>query len=258
MTLEALFRRDRLVVGGGLVSVSALAWVYLLRLNWAMDGMKMSVAMAAPLAQGWNAIDLVLLFVMWSVMMIAMMVPSAAPMIVVFAQLNRQRQERENPAMPTALFLAAYLVVWAGFSAVAMLAQWGLHSAALLSPMMVSTSPVLGGLLLIAAGGYQWTSLKRACLVRCRSPLAFLLTEWRDGRRGAFLMGLKHGLYCLGCCSILMALLFVAGVMNLLWVTTIAAFILAEKVLPRGDVAGRLAGAVLVLAGFALLAQWSR
>jgi len=190
-----------------------------------------------------------------SVMMVAMMVPPASPMILLFARVNRQRREGENPAIPTALFLAAYLVVWSGFSAVATLAQWGLHSAALLSPMMVSTSPILGGLLLVGAGVFQWTSLKRACLVRCRSPLAFLLAEWRDGPRGAFLMGLRHGVYCLGCCWILMALLFVAGVMNLLWVATLAVFVLVEKVLPRGDLAGRLGGAALILAAFILLAR---
>jgi predicted metal-binding membrane protein len=137
----------------------------------------------------------------------------------------------------------------------ATLAQWGLHSAALLSPMMVSTSPILGGLVLLAAGGFQWTPLKYTCLTHCRSPLGFLMTDWREGHRGALIMGLQHGMYCVGCCWFLMALLFVAGVMNLLWVAAIAAFVLVEKVVPRGDLVGRVAGGGLVLAGLVMLGQ---
>jgi len=137
----------------------------------------------------------------------------------------------------------------------ATLAQWGLHSAALLSPMMVSTSPFLGGMLLLAAGLFQWTPLKYACLTHCRSPLSFLMTEWREGHWGALIMGLRHGSYCTGCCWFLMALLFVAGVMNVLWVATITAFVLIEKVAPRGDVVGRVAGVVLVIAGLMMLSQ---
>ncbi|MGH7848377.1 MAG: DUF2182 domain-containing protein [Candidatus Binatia bacterium] len=139
-----------------------------------------------------------------------------------------------------------------GFSILAALVQWRLHTAALLSPMMVSTSSVLGGLLLLAAGGFQFTPLKHACLVRCRSPLGFLMSDWREGQWGALIMGLKHGAYCVGCCWILMALLFVAGVMNLLWVAAITVFILVEKIAPRGDLIGRFAGAALIAAGIAL------
>jgi predicted metal-binding membrane protein len=148
-----------------------------------------------------------------------------------------------------------YLLVWTGFSAFATLTQWGLHTAALLSPMMVSTSSILGGILLLAAGIFQLTSLKHACLTHCRSPIGFLITHWREGTRGSLIMGLEHGTYCLGCCWILMALLFVAGVMNLIWVAIIAVFVLAEKVLPSGDLVGRVAGGMLVLAGIVLLLQ---
>jgi predicted metal-binding membrane protein len=151
------------------------------------------------------------------------------------------------------MFLLGYFVVWTLFSVVAVVAQWGLHAAALLSPTMVSTSSILGGVLLIAAGVFQWTPLKHACLNHCRSPLGFLMTEWREGKGGALVMGVKHGSYCVGCCWILMALLFAAGVMNLLWVAAIAAFVLTEKVLPRGDLVGRIAGGVLVLAGIVIL-----
>ena len=224
-------------------------------LAWGMNGVDMGAEMAMSQMTTWGPLDLVLLFLMWSVMMAAMMVPSASPLMLLFAKLNRQRREREDPVVPTAVFLLGYLLVWTGFSALATLAQWGLHSAALLSPMMVGTSSVMGGVLLLAAGIFQWTPLKNACLIHCRSPLAFLMSEWRDGKRGALRMGVKHGSYCVGCCWILMALLFVAGVMNLLWVASITAFVLIEKVVPRGELVGRLAGGVLSLAGILLVGQ---
>jgi predicted metal-binding membrane protein len=188
-------------------------------------------------------------------MMIAMMVPSVAPLILIFAAAYRKRQERQDPVVPTAIFLMGYLLVWTGFSVLATLAQWGLHTAALLSPMMVSNSSILGGVIMLAAGIFQWTSFKHACLTHCRSPLGFLMTHWREGTRGTLIMGMEHGTYCVGCCWILMVLLFVAGVMNLVWVAIIAAFVLAEKVLPRGDLVGRVAGGMLVLAGIGLLSQ---
>ena len=207
-----------------------------------------------PRMQTWGIVDLVLMFVMWSVMMVAMMVPSAAPMILVFAKVERNNRNSQSPFAPTAAFVFGYLVIWTAFSAVATLAQWGLHSAALLSPMMVSTSQVVGGGLLIAAGVFQWTPLKRACLVHCRSPLHFFMSEWRDGTSGALKMGSHHGAFCVGCCWVLMALLFVVGVMNLLWVAAIAAFVLIEKMVPRGEMVGRVAGVALVAAGVTILA----
>jgi predicted metal-binding membrane protein len=251
--LEAVLKRDRSIVVSGLVGISALAWAYIIYVASDMEHMDMEMAM--PQMQAWRILDLVLVFLMWVVMMVAMMVPSAAPMVLMFATLNRRRHEQQHPLVPTGTFLVGYLLVWTGFSALATFAQWGLHTAALLSPMMVSTSSVLGGLLLLMAGIFQWTPLKYACLTHCRSPLGFLMTEWREGTLGALLIGLKHGSYCVGCCWILMALLFVAGVMNLLWVAAITAFILTEKVLPRGDLVGRVAGGVLVLGGIVLLGQ---
>jgi predicted metal-binding membrane protein len=221
-----------------------------------MSQMDMAMQMAMPRMQTWSLADIVLLFVMWAVMMVAMMVPTAASMILMFATINRRRRDRQQPYVPTTIFLGGYLLVWTGFSALAMLAQWGLHSAALLSPMMVSTSPLLGGILLLAAGVFQWTPLKYTCLKHCRSPMGFLMTDWREGARGALMMGLKHGSYCTGCCWFLMALLFVAGVMNLLWVTAIMVFVLVEKIAPRGDLVGRVAGGVLVLAGLVILWQF--
>jgi predicted metal-binding membrane protein len=147
------------------------------------------------------------------------------------------------------VFGAGYLAVWTGFSAVAGLSQWLLHRAALLSPAMASATPRLGGGLLIAAGVYQWLPLKGACLMHCRSPLGFFSHAWREGAAGALLMGLRHGLYCVGCCWLLMALLFMAGVMNLLWVAAIAGFVLVEKVVPGGRLLGKVAGALLVAWG---------
>ena len=253
-TLETILKRDRLLVASGLVALAALAWLYMIREAHAMTltgvchcaGMKMS----GPDMQAWSASQLFPLFLMWAEMMVAMMVPSAAPTILTFATVNRQRRAQERPFVPAGIFLAGYLVVWTAFSALAAVAQWALHSAALLSPMMVSTSPLLGGALLVAAGIFQWTPLKHACLTHCRSPLSFLMTGWREGRRGAFVMGLQHGAYCTGCCWFLMALLFVAGVMNIWWVAIISVFVLVEKVAPRGLWIGKIAG--LLLAGWGL------
>jgi predicted metal-binding membrane protein len=190
---------------------------------------------------------------MWTVMMVAMMVPSAAPMILLFAAIHRRRPAQQPPAVPVAVFVAGYLVIWAVYAAGATLAQWGLHAAALLSPSMATTSAVLGGVLLVSAGVFQWTPLKRICLTNCRSPLSFLMTRWRDGKLGAFAMGVDHGRYCVGCCWMLMALLFVAGVMNLVWVAAIALMILLEKVVPGGERLGRLIGVALMGAGLVLM-----
>jgi predicted metal-binding membrane protein len=254
-TLEAVLRRDRRIVLGALASIATLAWTYMGYLAWKMEPMDRVMELAMPRMQVWDVVDLLLLFVMWAVMMVAMMVPTAASMILMYATINRRRQTQQEPWVPTAVFLGGYLFVWTGFSVLATLAQWGLHSAALLSPMMVSTSPTLGGVLLLTAGIFQWTPWKYTCLTHCRSPLGFLLTDWREGTWGALVMGVRHGSYCTGCCWFLMALLFVAGVMNLLWVATLTVSVLVEKMVPRGDLMGRLAGGVLALAGCVLLSQ---
>jgi predicted metal-binding membrane protein len=250
-TLEAVLRRDRLVITAGLAGVTAVSWIYTSHLAGSLSGAKLTM----PHMHAWGASYVTMVFVMWAVMMVAMMVPSATPFILLFARLNRTRETRADPVLPTTAFAAGYILVWTGYSAVATLAQWGLHRAALLSPSAASASPLFGGALLLAAGIFQWTPLKQACLTQCRSPLGFLMSEWREGRRGALIMGFKHGWYCVGCCWILMALLFVAGVMNLLWMAVITAFVLAEKLLPRGEVVARLGGAVLTAAGIFLLAR---
>lgn len=251
LSMEVLPRRDRVIVVGGLALISTLSWAYVSHLAAGMSNTDMGMEMAMPRMQAWGVTDFVLTFAMWAVMMVAMMTPSAAPMILMFAGVNRRRRQQEIPYAPTGVFLLGYLVVWAGFSVLATTAQWALHSASLLSPSMAGTSPLLGGGLLLVAGIYQLTPLKHACLSKCRSPLGFVLSEWREGRWGAFTMGLKHGGYCAGCCWSLMTLLFVAGVMNLIWVAAIAGFILLEKVVPAGDRLGRVAG--VMLAGWGAL-----
>lgn len=248
--LEFLLRRDRAIIISGLVVLSLVAWAYTGYLALTMESIS-QMEMAAM--HSWELMDIGLLFVMWVVMMIAMMVPSASPMILLFARINRERRIHRRPFVPTGVFLAGYLLAWTGYSLLATLAQWLLHSLALLSPMMVSTSPLLGGTLFLAAGLFQLTPLKDACLKQCRSPLSFLMSEWREGSKGALVMGLKHGSYCVGCCWILMALLFAAGVMNLYWVAGLALFVLLEKALPAGLLAGRAAGVLLILAGLVLI-----
>jgi predicted metal-binding membrane protein len=186
-----------------------------------------------------------------------MMIPSAAPMILTFAMINRKRREQERPYVPTSLFLLGYLVVWTAFSFAAAVAQWALHGAALLSPMMKSTSPFLAGGLLIVAGLFQWTKWKHACLNHCRSPLQFLLQDWREGPRGALTMGIKHGAYCAGCCWMLMALLFVAGVMNMVWVAAITILVLVEKMAPQIWRLRHGIGVILVAWGVWVIAQGS-
>lgn len=262
--MEAILKKERLIVGGCLAVMVLIAWWYLLHTraamsNMSMPGMDMSgmdmSGMSMPDSQRWGAMGIFLLFVMWAVMMVAMMLPSAAPMVLAFLSVNQRRQSAGQPFVPVGIFLAGYLAIWTAYSAVATLAQWGLHKTALLSPAMTATSPLLNGGLLIAAGIFQWTPLKRGCLKGCRSPLSFLMSEWRDGKTGAFIMGLRHGSYCVGCCWILMALLFVAGVMNLLWVAVIALFVMAEKTLPRGELLGRVTGVALMAAGVGLMAR---
>jgi len=255
--LEAVLRRDRMVLVAGLVAVLVMAWGWLV----AGAGMEMSAVEMTAMAgmdgwlmrpAVWTPAYAVLIFAMWWVMMVAMMLPSAAPMLLLFARVNRKDKSAGAPLVPTALFAAGYLLGWAGFCAVAAALQWGLESARLLSPMLVTTNRWLGAGILIAAGLSQFTPLKAMCLRHCRTPLGFLLGNWRSGRLGALRMGLEHGAFCLGCCWFLMALLFFGGVMNLYWIAGLAVFVLLEKTVPLGHWLGRLAGAVLVAWGGAL------
>jgi predicted metal-binding membrane protein len=247
IVLTKLLRHDRAVVAVGAAVIALIGWGYLFYEGWAMQHMDL-VAMAMPSTGAWGLMDLLVVFAMWAVMMVAMMVPSATPMLLTFATIARSRRAKGRAFVALWVFLAGYLVLWTAFSLAATLAQWGLHSLALISPMMVGTSPVLGSVLLMVAGIYQWTPFKQACLRHCRTPLQFLLTSWQDGAAGAFLIGLRHGAYCLGCCWLLMAVLFAVGVMNLAWIAAISVFVLLEKTIPRGLWVAKLAG--LALMGF--------
>jgi predicted metal-binding membrane protein len=259
--VAALVRRDRALMWTGIGALVAAAWAYLFYLrermgapaDGAMSGMAGMTGELAP----WTVVDLAFTVMMWAIMMVGMMLPAAAPVILLFATVNRKRREQGASAVPTAAFGLGYLLVWGGFSILAGLAQWGLHAAALLSPTMAAQSPLVGGALLVAAGVYQITPLKEACLAHCRTPLGFFMTEWRDGLAGALQMGLRHGVYCLGCCWVLMGLLFVTGVMNLAWVAVIAFFVLLEKTAPGGRLIGRLASVGLIAAGIAVLGRAS-
>lgn len=257
MNLESLLKRDRWVVIGGLALVVAIAWGYLL--SGAGTGMS-AQEMAGMSGKGmdmepaaWTLGYAVLIFFMWWVMMAAMMLPSAASILLIVAALNRKARPERMPYGATGFFAAGYLIAWACFSLVAVAAQWWLTQSGVLSAMMQATSGKLAGGFLIAAGLGQLTPLKHACLRHCRSPVQFLTRRRRKGNYGGLAMGMEHGAYCLGCCWLLMALLFVGGVMNLYWIVGLAVYVLGEKLLPAGQRIGRLAGAALVLWGLALI-----
>ncbi len=257
--LEPLLRRERVTIVAALLAVTAIAWLYLWFQARGMAGMSASgdmagmVMSAAPMP--WSAAHFMLILFMWCVMMVGMMVPSAAPIILIFAAVNRRKRAQGWPYVPTAIFAAGYLAAWGAFSLAATLAEWSLEQAALMAPMMETTSAVLGGALFVAAGLYQFTPAKYACLDKCRSPLDFVLNNWREGRIGALSMGLRHGFFCLGCCWVVMLLMFFGGVMNLLWAAALAAFILVEKLGPFGRWIARVSGAAMLAFGVYLLAQ---
>jgi predicted metal-binding membrane protein len=253
---DARSRRGRVVTVLALGGVTAVAWLWLVMQARLMSDMAGDMTdMVMPLTDAWTASYVFLTFAMWWVMMVGMMLPSAAPMILTFGTLNRNKRARGQPFVPITIFLLGYLIAWGGFSAIATLAQWALDRFVLLTPMLAIGSSLFGGGLLILAGVYQFTPLKQACLRGCRSPFAFLLNHWRDGWVGALRMGLAHGAYCIGCCAVLMALLFLAGAMNLLWVAMLAVFVFAEKLLPGGEWIGRTGGVAMLGCGAVLLAR---
>jgi predicted metal-binding membrane protein len=261
---ELVLRRDRVIVASAVGAITALAWSYVIWLAARMDmggtadgmsGMSMP-EMMAPDLRPWGGVTFLFMFAMWAVMMVGMMTPSVAPMVLIYARVARQAVARGKPFAATGWFLTGYLLSWTGFALGATAAQWGLERAALLTPLMTSGSRFFGAAVLILAGLYQWTPLKDACLGQCQAPLVFI--QQHGGFRGTALgtlgLGVAHGLYCVGCCWALMALLFVGGVMNLLWIAAISIFVLLEKVVPAGRVIQRAAGAGLVGAGVWLLA----
>jgi predicted metal-binding membrane protein len=242
-TLESFLRRDRTVVAVALFAVTAIAWidlVYMAR-DMNVEGGVME----------WGIDCFTAMFVMWMVMMVGMMIPSAAPAILLFSSLRRHSSTGSSSS--TTLFALGYIVVWGAFSLIATLAQWALSEQALLSSSMKSEAPWLTAVLLIAAGTYQFSPLKKACLSKCRSPAQFLVEHWREGRLGSVVVGAKHGAYCVGCCWALMGLLFVFGVMNLLWIALLAAFVLLEKLFPSGPRISAWSGIAMVLIGLLFL-----
>jgi predicted metal-binding membrane protein len=236
------------LLAAAIVAVSVAAWA---ALAW------LALDMGHPLAQltmpgwpQWTFANACGVFVMWAVMMAAMMLPSALPMTLTFAQLSAKQGQPERGRM----FVLAYLLVWSAFSAAATALQWAFQALDWVDPMVVSTSTPLSVLLLLIAGIYQFSPLKRRCLSRCRTPMAFLVADWRSGTRGAFAMGLRHGLVCAGCCGALMVLLFVGGAMNLGWVAALAIAVAIEKLAPHGERIATALGVLLLAAGAAKLA----
>ena len=292
--LEAVLRRDRVVVASILATVITACWLYLLAgagtgmypyemavlvpiqtsMEPSMPGSASMSCHETMTGASGQAGDMsispvtrtpgyaLLMFSMWWLMMIAMMLPSAAPMVLLHAAVTRKGLARADNAggsspshrlhSATTAFIAGYLMMWGAFSLVAVVAQWALGYGELLSGMMMSTSKLLSSGLLLAAGVWQITPLKTVCLRHCRSPISFLSTHWRPGVGGAFRMGLDHGVFCLGCCWFLMALLFYGGIMNLIWIIGLALFVLAEKVMPAGVALGRVTGLLLIAWGVGL------
>jgi predicted metal-binding membrane protein len=262
--LEAVLRRDRAIVVAALAIVTALAWADLVWLanDMGMGGMDMTGFRMIPAGLGWmmpasapwQPIEFAAVFVMWVVMMIGMMAPSVTPMILLYARIGRQTAGESRPLAASGWFALGYLLSWTTFSLAATTAQWALERAALLTSMMESASKFLGASILILAGLYQWTPFKDACLSYCQTPLGFVLRYgFRREPTGALALGFRHGLYCVGCCWAVMALLFVAGVMNLFWIAALSALVLLEKVVPFGRVLPRLAGIAFIAGGAWLL-----
>lgn len=257
--VETLLRRERRIVLAGLLLITGLAWAWVLvGSGTGMSAFHMTTWRFPPplhdgMVENWTIGYAVVMFFMWWIMMIAMMTPSAAPLVLLYARAYRHEQrlgKLPEGTVPTFVFVLGYLLSWACFSLVATGLQWGLERAGLLHQMwMWSINPYLTAALLIAAGLYQFTPLKLACLQHCRSPAQYLAEHFQPGAPGALRLGWKHGLYCLGCCWFLMALLFAGGIMNLLWIAGLAIYVLLEKLAPQGQLIARVAGLAMVLVG---------
>jgi len=230
----------------GLLAAAMAAWAFIIWL--AVDMGSPLAQLTMPMSASWSLATIAAVVAIWSVMMTAMMLPSAVPMVLIFARLSRR-----TGWATTWVFVGAYILMWSGFGALAASAQWALQAAGLVSPMAMSVSSALTAALLIAAGAFQFTPLKSTCLTRCRSPIAFLMAEWRKGLNGAFIMGVRHGIYCVGCCWALMALLFVFGVMNPPYVAALSLSVALEKLTPGGEWIARAIGGVLIIAGIWIL-----
>src|SRR5262245_914417 len=265
--IEAALQRDRAIVASALVVLAGLAWAYILWLAAGMDmgGMDMSgfrmlpagVVLVMPANVPWDATECAFVFAMWAVMMVGMMTPSATPMILIYARVGRQATQQGKPFAANFWFASGYLLAWIGFALVATFAQWALERESLLTPTMAAATGTLSGIMLIAASLYQWTPLKDACLWQCQMPLQFIQRHggFRPDAFGSLALGARHGVYCIGCCWVLMALLFVGGVMNVLWIAALTIFVLIEKLTPAGRVVSRVSGAAFFVVGIWMLAH---
>ncbi|HEV7441444.1 MAG TPA: DUF2182 domain-containing protein [Steroidobacteraceae bacterium] len=273
---EHLLRRDRIVTVAGLLILCGIAWLYIVDgAGLGMSARQMTTLAFFPHQQAedvmqgmpglqvdagrstWGFATWALMIGMWWIMMIAMMTPSAAPTILLYARVHRaataQGQFRDE-SVPIGAFAAGYLTVWLGFAIGASGLHWALERAGLVSTMMMgSRSRWLSAAVLITAGLYQLSPLKNVCLAQCRAPASFLARHWRPHASGALRLGARHGVYCVGCCWMLMTLLFVGGVMNLVWIAALTTMVLIERILPRGQWIGRSAGVVLAGWGVATL-----
>ena len=245
--VEAALGSQRIAAGVLFVAVPVACWAWIVTLARDMYG-PMTGASRWMMTPSWDAAHVFLLWTMWAVMMIGMMLPTAVPAILLYGAAVRRRHGQDAAGRIYALS-AGYVTTWALFSVLATAFQRGLSALLLLSPMMEVTSPQMGGLLVLVAGAYQLTPLKRACLKACQSPLGFVMSRWRDGVRGAFRLGLEHGLYCLGCCWAVMLLLFAGGVMNLAVIGALTVFVVFEKLGLLGRYGARLSGVLLIAAG---------
>lgn len=257
--MDKVFLRQRLLLSSCLVLIVALAWIYLLDMATDMSsaqmdmasGMEMPVGMEMP-APLPGPQEFFYLFLMWSIMMVAMMLPSAIPMMITFLAFEQRRQAAGRPTIRALLFVVGYIFAWLGFCLLTTVAQWTLRNT-MMSADMALINTTMSATILLGAGLYQWSAVKDKCLTNCRTPLSFIMNHWREGRWGAVRMGLAHGSYCVGCCWLLMALLFVSGVMSLFWITLLMIFVILEKLVPKGDVLGRVFGILLVSGGLLMM-----
>jgi predicted metal-binding membrane protein len=252
--VESALAHQRISLTIVLAVVPAICWIWIAAMSLDMYG-SMSGASAWMMTTEWDARRVVLLWAMWAAMMAGMMLPSAAPLLLLYARAIRNRDDERHPARAIYAMAAGYVVTWALFSAAATALQRIFALRFLVTPMMEPASPRVAGVLLLLAGAYQFTPAKAACLSFCRSPIAFISSRWRDGVAGAFRMGASHGLYCLGCCWALMLLLFAGGVMNLAVILALTAWVAIEKIAPFGQQSARAAGALLVAIGIWMMVR---
>jgi predicted metal-binding membrane protein len=258
--LENVLKRDRAVVVTAVLTLTVLAWAYVLLTAASMSaaisasfmpGMNMPGMNMARTGSVWSVGGFAFTVAMWAVMMIGMMTPSVAPMILLYARVGRQARADGRLFASTGWFAGGYLLAWSGFAVAASLAQLALADMTLITPMLAAANDLFAGLVLAAAGIYQWTPLKDSCLSQCQAPLSFLQRHggFQRDPKGSLKLGLKHGLTCIGCCWALMMLLFVGGVMNVLWIAALSILVLLEKLVPFGRLMPRFVGLVLMAVG---------